>query len=185
MKIYTKTGDDGETSLFAGGRVRKDHLRVSVYGTLDEANSALGFALTLLPTSLNEVASELLQIQNELFVVGAELATPDPARLKMPLVSEKEIERLELAIDQMESKLPALKSFVLPGGSAASAYLHIVRTIVRRAERQLIELHLSGETRPVVEKYLNRLSDYLFVVCRFVNHLLQVSETPWVPSHGK
>lgn len=185
MKIYTKTGDGGETSLFAGGRVRKDHARVEVYGTLDEANSSLGFALTLLPTSLSGFGAELLQIQNELFVVGAELATPDPSKLKMPLVSEKEIERLEFSIDQMESKLPPLKSFVLPGGSAASAYLHVVRTIVRRAERQLIELHLSGETRPMVEKYLNRLSDYLFVACRFVNHSLQVLESPWVPTRSE
>jgi cob(I)alamin adenosyltransferase len=181
MKIYTKTGDNGETSLFAGGRVRKDHKRVQVYGTLDEANSALGFALTLLPKELNAVKDELIGIQNQLFVVGAELATPEPDKLQMPLVSESEILGLETAIDRMESGLPKLQSFVLPGGSSAAAYLHVVRTIVRRAERQLIELHLAGEVRPLVIQYLNRLSDYCFVVTRHINHALSISETPWNP----
>jgi cob(I)alamin adenosyltransferase len=166
MKIYTKTGDLGETALYGGTRVKKSHPRVNAYGTLDEANSILGLALSHLPEREYVIFERLTRVQNELFQVGAELATVEGKKNSCPLVSEVEIAMLEKEIDEMELSLA----------------LHLARTVVRRAERDCVELMQADPLRPEVVRYLNRLSDYLFVSARFVNHVMQKSETPWVPS---
>jgi len=181
MKIYTKTGDLGETSLFGGGRVKKSHPRVNVYGTLDEANSMIGFALSFLPPSESVTLDRLTRVQNELFQVGAELATQAGKKNSCPFVTENEIQALEKEIDAMQSELAPLRYFILPGGSQAGASLHLARTIVRRAERDCVDLEGENAARPEVIRYLNRLSDYLFVMARFVNHAMKKGETPWIP----
>ena len=181
MKIYTKGGDLGETSLWGGSRVLKSHPRVGAYGTLDEANSALGMALAFLPAAETEVQAQLTRVQNELFQVGAELATQEGKKNSCALVSQTEIEILEKEIDAMEASLAPLQNFILPGGSTAGATIHLVRTIVRRAERECVELSRVEKIRPEVIQYLNRLSDYLFVMGRFINHRLDQPETKWVP----
>jgi len=186
MKIYTKTGDLGETSLWGGGRVKKSHPRVNAYGTLDEANSMLGLALSFLPATETLTLDRLTRVQNELFQVGSELATQAGAKNSCPFVSEAEIQTLEKEIDAMESELAPLRNFILPGGSQAGAALHLARTIVRRAERDCVDLGgvdlgRDEAVRPEVIQYLNRLSDYLFVMARFVNHVMKQGETPWIP----
>jgi cob(I)alamin adenosyltransferase len=182
MKIYTKTGDLGETALYGGTRVKKSHPRVNAYGTLDEANSILGLALSHLPEREYVIFERLTRVQNELFQVGAELATVEGKKNSCPLVSEVEIAMLEKEIDEMELSLAPLRNFILPGGASCGAALHLARTVVRRAERDCVELMQADPLRPEVVRYLNRLSDYLFVSARFVNHVMQKSETPWVPS---
>lgn len=178
MKIYTRTGDTGETGLFGGARVKKNHLRVEVYGTIDEVNALLGVArASNLPAEL-ERPLELMQA--DLFVIGAELAC-DPDKLeKLPtdLISSAESTALERLIDETEAHLPQLKNFVLPAGSPAGAALHHARTVARRAERRLLDLE---EVRPEVLIYLNRLSDCLFVLARRANQLGAAPETPWMP----
>jgi cob(I)alamin adenosyltransferase len=181
MKIYTKSGDKGETSLWGGGRVKKSHPRVNTYGTLDEANSTLGLALSFLPDRELIIRERLTRIQSELFQVGAELATQAGAKNSCAPVTETEIVVLEKEIDEMESTLEPLKNFILPSGGSAGATVHLSRTIVRRAERQCVELNESEELRPELIRYLNRLSDYLFVMARFVNHSMQKPETKWIP----
>jgi cob(I)alamin adenosyltransferase len=185
MKIYTKSGDTGETSLWGGARVKKSHPRVSVYGTLDEANSVIGMALSFLsaPMADEEVAFErLTRIQNELFVVGSELATAAGTKSTIVLIEESAVQQLEKEIDEMEASLEPLKNFILPSGSSAGAALHLARTVIRRAERECVDLKFSQgeEIRPVVIHYLNRLSDYLFVIARFVNKRLGQTETKWI-----
>lgn len=179
MKIYTRTGDTGETSLLFGERVAKNDPRVDAYGTVDEANSALGLGLSLLPARVEFEAlrAELLEIQRILFHVGAELATPQGRRPGWELL-DAHVAALEPAIDAMEAQLPLLKSFVLPGGSSAGATLHLARSVVRRAERAAVGLPIEGAAHARVVKYLNRLSDYLFVAARLVNHVLATPETP-------
>ncbi len=181
MKIYTKSGDKGETSLWGGGRVKKSHPRVSVYGTLDEANSTIGLALSFLPATQKAVAEALIRVQNELFQAGSELATSPGAKNTCPFVGESEITRLEQEIDHMEGTLEPLRNFILPGGSSTGSALHLARTIVRRAERECVDLSGLEQIRPEVIQYLNRLSDYLFVAARYVNHRLQQGETKWIP----
>lgn len=169
MKIYTKTGDKGMTSLVYGTRIPKNDLRVEAYGTCDEANSAIGLALSFI---LNEQKSEIIEvkgafhrIQTVLFHVGAELATPEGKEVKWKL-SEKDIKDLEKMIDSWDEELPPLKNFILPGGHPAGAAFHSARTVVRRAERYAVSIN---GTNPLVLSYLNRLSDLLFVAARFVN----------------
>jgi cob(I)alamin adenosyltransferase len=200
MKIYTKTGDKGETSLIGGVRVPKDHLRISTYGTLDELNSLLGVTLTQLPASSIQTRNRLTRIQSELFQLGAELAIPFATpfegkseslgsrkraqkglKAKLIWVGDACVEALEKEIDAMELDLRPLKSFILPGGSAAAGFLHLARAICRRAERELVGLHRTEPVRPEVIRYLNRLSDYLFVSARYVNFQAQIQEVPWVP----
>lgn len=170
-KIYTRGGDKGDTSLGDGSRVRKYDLRVSAYGTLDEANSAVGIA-RLHTANMAETDAMLARIQNDLFDVGADLCTPaapdeDP---KMVLrVVQGQIDRLEREIDAMNAALQPLQSFVLPGGSAAGAYLHLARTVVRRAEREIAALAERESINPLALIYANRLSDHLFVLSRHVN----------------
>jgi len=178
MKIYTKTGDDGSTSLFRGDRVAKDHLRIRVYGTLDELNALLGITLSLggLEKSLEK---NILKIQNELFTLGAELATPRGKEIGIELIQDSHIKALETQMDEMEKNLLPLKNFILPGGHPCSAYLHFARTVCRRAERELITLHRSETCRETVLQYLNRLSDYFFMAARFQNYSSKIKDTPW------
>jgi cob(I)alamin adenosyltransferase len=179
MKIYTKTGDAGETGLFAGPRVRKDDARMEAFGTVDELNAALGLArCEPLPV---EVENLLGRVQSELFSVGAELATPEPQKHGTELIGDGEVTALEQAIDELEATLPPLRNFVLPAGVRASALLHVARGVCRRAERRVVTLAntpgVSVSNRMV--RYLNRLGDYLFVAARYVNHQAGGKETPW------
>lgn len=176
MRIYTKSGDKGSTSLIYGERVKKDDARVEAYGTCDEANSMIGLAMSQLKaSSFNDTAfySILHKIQTGLFHVGSELATPTGKDVKWKLTIQ-DITELEEAIDQWEEQLNPLKQFILPGGSVPGASLHVARTIVRRAERCAI--HIEETVNPLVIQYLNRLSDLLFVAARYVNMQLNEKE---------
>jgi cob(I)alamin adenosyltransferase len=180
MKIYTKTGDRGQTALFGGARVSKASLRVSAYGDVDELNSHLGVVCA--HTSDAALGTRLREIQAELFSLGAELAkNPDKdVDLGVPGVSDRDIERLEQDIDTLETELAPLKTFILPGGSPAAAFLHVARTACRRAERSLVTLLDSEPVRPELLRYLNRLSDWLFVMARVANHRADVVDVPWL-----
>ena len=176
MKIYTKTGDDGKTSLFDNSRVWKSHQRIMSYGAVDELNSALGIAISL---DLDiEVKNILVQIQNDLFVVGSDLANPDMSKTDIR-VSETMIEFLEEKIDIAESELPDLTSFILPGGTLFASILHLSRTIARRAETHVVALSQDEEISKNAVVYLNRLSDLLFVLARSVNKRKNVSDIIW------
>lgn len=176
MKIYTRTGDQGDTGLFGGARVPKNDPRVEAYGTLDELNAQIGFARALSPPL--ELQSLLERLQADLFALGAEVAcTPGKTeRLGMPLLGGPEIEELEAAIDLHEAHLPALETFILPSGSPVGAALHVARTVCRRAERASLSV---VDARPEVLIYLNRLGDLLFVLARRASHLAETKETPW------
>jgi cob(I)alamin adenosyltransferase len=180
MKLYTKTGDDGTTGLFGGGRILKASARVEAYGTVDETNAVLGAAraVGLRP----EIDSVLAGVQEDLFLLGAELACVPgrEAKLAMPLLAEAEIERLEHAIDDADAGCSPLKNFVLPGGSPAAAALHVARTVCRRAERAVLALDDAPPRREVVV-YLNRLSDLLFVLARRANAAAGIADVPWTP----
>lgn len=181
MKIYTRTGDDGTTGLFGGGRVVKTDARVEAYGTVDEANAFVGVARA--EGVGPKVDAVLAEVQSMLFVIGAELAcVPGKERdMKLALVTEQDAAKLEQAIDDAESGLPALKSFVLPGGTRAASALHVVRTVARRAERAVLAASPNGEVRREIIVYLNRLSDLMFVLARRVNHDAGVEEVLWNP----
>lgn len=186
-RIYTRTGDDGSTALGDGTRLSKAHLRIEAYGTVDETNAALG--LVRLHTTAPELASldaMLARIQNELFDLGADLCVPDRGQTLdyEPLrILPEQAARLEREIDELNASLAPLKSFVLPGGHAAAAALHLARTICRRAERLMVHLaETAGETvSPAALAYVNRLSDFLFVASRHVNHATASGDTLWVP----
>jgi cob(I)alamin adenosyltransferase len=180
VKLYTKTGDDGTTGLFGGGRVKKASLRVDAYGTVDELNATIGVART---TKLEPFTDGVLaQVQVDLFTLGAELACVPgkEAKLSMALIGAADAERLEKAIDAAEEGLPPLKNFVLPGGSAQAAALHFCRTVCRRAERGVLALD-DAPARGEVVIYLNRLSDLLFVLARKANLAAAVEDVPWTP----
>lgn len=183
MRIYTRSGDKGETSLIYGQRVPKDDLRVEAYGTCDEANSAIGVALSHLTyedwEGKNDFKETMKRIQTVLFHVGAELATPKGKEVMWEL-KKQHIDELEQAIDQWDQDLSSLKNFILPSGHPASAALHLARTVVRRAERSAVGL---GEelNNSYVVSYLNRLSDLMFVAARYVNHKVGGEETPLSP----
>ncbi len=179
MKIYTRTGDAGETGLYGGERVAKDSIRVMAYGTVDEASSAIGLARATLQDS--EVDGILAEIQNALFELGADLATPMGARQreKLMLIDANDATRLEELIDLYDAELQPLQAFVLPGGTAAAAALHLARAVVRRAEREFRSLSRAEEANPHVGVYLNRLSDLLFTLARVVNMRSGISETRW------
>ena len=168
MKIYTRTGDSGQTSLFGGTRVAKSDARIEAYGTVDELSSFLGAIPNL---------EEIPAIQSDLFEIGAHLASPGTSRF--PGVEPSRIEDLERAIDAMERELTPLTTFILPGGSAAAAQLHIARTVCRRAERRVVALEDDSPATQSTITYLNRLSDYLFVAARFANHRAGVKDVPW------
>jgi cob(I)alamin adenosyltransferase len=180
MKIYTKTGDIGETSLFGGKRVLKSELRIETYGTVDELNSWIGLVRDV---TIEDSRRELLkEIQDRLFTLGAELATADDKRAhKTPVLHEEDISRLEHAIDKMDEELSPLKNFILPGGHVNVSYCHIARTVCRRAERLTVALHQSNALDLLIIKYLNRLSDYLFTLSRKMAKELQAPEINWSP----
>ncbi len=181
MKIYTKKGDAGETGLYGGARVAKDALRIRTYGTFDELNAALGLVGSE-PDLEPGLKSQLLRVQGELFQLGAELATPMGKVVATARIDEFHTRALESEIDDMEAKLPPLKTFILPGGTRAAAGLHLARTISRRAERELITLHKQESMRAEVLQYVNRLSDYLFVCARYANLKSGAADVPWISS---
>ena len=180
MKIYTKTGDHGTTSLFGGKRVSKADLRIDSYGTVDELNSYLGL---LRDQDVNQIRKDvLIEIQDRLFTIGSILATePGNTKVKIPLLIESDITFLEVEMDRMEEMLPPMRFFVLPGGHASVSFGHVARTVCRRAERLAIALDEQEKINPLVIKYLNRLSDYLFMLCRMMTFELKIEETPWKP----
>ncbi len=180
MKIYTKTGDKGTTALFGGKRVSKADLRIDTYGTIDELNSWIGMVRDL---EVNQKRKDVLvEIQDRLFTVGSILATePGNTKVKIPSLAEADILFLEKEIDTMDAALPPMRFFVLPGGHTAISYCHVARTVCRRSERLIIALHAQESVPDEVIKYINRLSDYLFVLSRMVAHELGAEETPWKP----
>lgn len=184
MKVYTKTGDKGTTALLGGTRVSKAHLRLEAYGTVDELNSYMGL---LRDQEVNKQRSELLkQIQDRLFTVGAQLATaPDKNVRKVPDLHESDLEVLEKAIDQMEESLPPLKFFILPGGHQSVSFCHIARTVCRRTERATVALNEQEAVAEIMIRYLNRLSDYLFVLGRKMGQELGAGEVSWKPREAK
>ena len=180
MKIYTRTGDAGETALLGGSRVFKDHARVAAYGDVDELNAVLGLALAegLAP----EDAAILRQVQRDLFALGARLADPTAAvadRREKAALAAEDVERLERAIDERQATLPPLTAFILPGGSRAGAVLHLARTVCRRAERAMVSLHHREPLEPALLTYANRLSDLLFVLARAANQRQGSPEERW------
>ncbi len=181
MKIYTKTGDEGMTSLIGGKRVAKNSARLEAYGTIDELNSLLGMIRSF-PTD-RQVEDELVEIQSRLFDVGGNLATdPENTRFKMKLgVKEADIERLEEAIDRMDGEVPPMTHFVLPGGNEVVSFCHLARTVCRRAERRILDLGGEAEVDALVLKYVNRLSDYLFILSRKLAHDSGLEERKWIP----
>jgi len=180
MKIYTKTGDQGTTSLFGGKRVSKADLRIDTYGTVDELNSYIGL---LRDQAVNQPRlNDLLEVQDRLFTIGSILATePGNQKVKIPHISESDIEFLEQRMDEMDAKLPPMRFFVLPGGHQSVSFCHLARTVCRRAERLTIALNSQDPVDPLVIKYLNRLSDYIFVLSRMMSQELNISESPWKP----
>ena len=183
MKIYTRTGDTGTTALFGGERVPKSHPRINAYGTVDEANAVLGIARGLLAGQPGSDTLEplLARLQEELFVLGADLATPLDAKPVVPRITAAYVDRLEHDIDRLEVELPPLKHFILPGGAPGAAHLQLARTVCRRAERHVVETtaHESVNEQGLV--YLNRLSDLLFVLSRWVNRQAGLQEATWRP----
>ncbi|HLS31327.1 MAG TPA: cob(I)yrinic acid a,c-diamide adenosyltransferase [Flavobacteriaceae bacterium] len=186
MRIYTRTGDKGTTALFGGTRVPKYHLRIETYGTIDELNANIGMIRS---QEISETHQKILiEIQKNLFAIGSELATdPDKAkmrsgeeRLKIKKIREEQVKDLEQEIDQMNEKLPPLRHFLLPGGHQTISFCHISRTVCRRAERLATALFEESPFDESLLKYLNRLSDYLFVLARKISQELEVEETPWI-----
>lgn len=180
MKIYTKTGDQGTTALFGGKRVSKADLRIETYGTVDELNSWIG---VLRDQEVNHKRMRVLvEIQDRLFTIGSILATePGNTKVKIPSLQEEDISLLEKEMDDMDTQLQPMRFFVLPGGHQAISFGHVARTVCRRAERLVITLHEQEPIDAMVIKYMNRLSDYLFVLCRKVTAELNAEETPWKP----
>lgn len=177
-KIYTKTGDDGITGLWGGDRIPKDAARIHAYGTVDECNALIGIVRTLVKPG-DELDDMLRTVQNRLFVVGSDLATPGEKTPAIPRIGPEDSAVVERWIDALEEKLPPLKQFILPGGTSAAAYLHLARTVCRRAERWTVSLTASDDTHKQAVIYLNRLSDFLFVAARYANHAAGVSDHPW------
>ncbi|MBI1185615.1 cob(I)yrinic acid a,c-diamide adenosyltransferase [bacterium] len=177
MKVYTKTGDKGETSLIGGVRVPKSHLRIEAYGTIDELNSFIGLVRDF---TTNDIQNKLLyKVQNTLFVVGSNLASVPSAKMEIPNLQEQEISELEEAIDTMEADLPPLKNFILPGGHPSVSHAHVARCVCRRCERLCVALNSHEAIDKSIIPYLNRLSDYLFVLGRFLAKEAGVEEVIW------
>jgi cob(I)alamin adenosyltransferase len=182
LKIYTKTGDGGKTSLIGGTRLPKSHIRIETYGTTDELNSWIGLVRDLI---VNEAQREILkEAQDRLFTIGSSLAC-DPEkepRMKIPDLVETDIQLLEKAIDSMNEHIPPMKFFILPGGHPVISQIHIARCVCRRAERLCVNMQVQELfVEPRAIKYLNRLSDYLFVLARFIGYEMKVEEVPWKP----
>lgn len=190
MKIYTRTGDTGKTGLFGGPRVSKHHIRIESYGTVDELNAVLGMVMAsgrsldsdaLTNHALGAVLATVDRVQRELFIIGADLATPSDARAATVRVTEEHVQTLETEIDALVTRLPELKRFILPGGSMMAAHLHLARTVCRRAERLVVALAEQEDINEHTIVYLNRLSDWLFTATRAVNLALGVPENEWLP----
>ncbi|PQJ76137.1 cob(I)yrinic acid a,c-diamide adenosyltransferase [Polaribacter gangjinensis] len=187
MKIYTKTGDEGTTGLFGGTRVQKNNLRIESYGTVDELNAYIGMIKD--QEISTEIKQSLLKIQHDLFTLGAMLATPPEKetlkngtdRLNIPKIDENSILFLENEIDQMEATLPQMTHFILPGGHTTVSFCHIARCVCRRAERLTVALNEQESINQTILMYLNRLSDYLFVLARKLSHDLSIEEIKWIP----
>ena len=181
MKIYTKTGDEGDTGLFGGGRVAKDHPRVRAYGDVDELSATLGLARATPPTDLEDQL--LADIQRDLFAIGGQLATPDPAKVAKALekasLSHDRVKAMESAIDRADESLEPLKAFILPGGTSKAAALHVARAVCRRAERSVVGLARESDVPQLFLVYLNRLSDLLFTLARLANHQAGQREDSW------
>jgi cob(I)alamin adenosyltransferase len=182
QRIYTKTGDAGDTGLFGGGRVRKSHPRVEAYGAVDELNAVLGRAAVDVDTG--SIRERLSLVQFDLFSLGSHLATDVPdgrPQPQLPSLPDARVAEMEAWIDEAEAELPELRSFILPGGSRGGAALHVARTVCRRAERRVVELAAGDDVAPSIPVYLNRLSDLLFVLARLENHRTGQPEQPWLP----
>jgi cob(I)alamin adenosyltransferase len=178
MKIYTKKGDEGKTSLIGGTRVKKSHIRIESYGTVDELNSFIGVIRDSAKDKFKD--AELQHIQDHLFTLGADLATDkSKSKMKNPILEEKDVEHLENSMDEMGKELPDLMNFIIPGGDLTSSYCHVARCVCRRAERIAIELGEEEEVDPLIIKYLNRLSDYLFTLARLYTVKQAGVETLW------
>jgi cob(I)alamin adenosyltransferase len=186
MKIYTRTGDDGGTALFGGGRVRKDHVRVEAYGTVDELNSVIGWTITQVEDAT--VGERLSRIQHDLFAIGADLATPpakeNRVRPQTPILPLERVVMMERWMDEADAELPELRAFIIPGGSAGAAALHMARTVCRRAERTVVHLAEQESVNLDIITYLNRLSDLLFTLARLENHRSDRADVEWVKPTG-
>lgn len=178
FKIYTKTGDKGQTSLFGGRRLPKDHLRIDAYGTIDELNAHLGLVADTADNP--QIRTQIQEIQNRLFVVGASLASDPDKAPPIPDILHADVVLLESWIDTMEASLEPLKNFILPGGHPTVSNCHVARCVCRRAERLVVALHHDEHVEPLIMEYLNRLSDYLFVLCRYLAKQLGVVEICWI-----
>ncbi|WP_114781461.1 cob(I)yrinic acid a,c-diamide adenosyltransferase [Botryobacter ruber] len=180
MKIYTKTGDKGTTSLIGGTRVAKSHLRIESYGTVDELNAYVGLVRD---QEVNKVRADFLkEIQDRLFTIGSSLASdPEKSKMKIPDLHEEDVVLLEQEIDKMTAEVPPLRAFVLPGGHQSVSFCHVARCVCRRAERLVIRLQEESFVDELIIKYLNRLSDYLFALCRKMTYELQAEEVAWKP----
>lgn len=184
MKIYTKKGDQGRTSLLGGDQVLKSNVRIEAYGTIDELNAYIGLIKDIFPDQ--KAAQKLLEIQETLFVIGSHLAsTKESAQKYLPNIDSSSVKKLEKDIDAMEKKLKPLTSFILPGGSVAISYCHVARCVCRRAERAIVLLDETSPVQPIIIQYINRLSDYLFVLARYSAHIEHVEEIKWTPKKGK
>lgn len=186
LKIYTKTGDKGFTSLLGGTKIPKNNLRIEGYGTIDELNCHIGLCRDVIHN--NQVKATLLQVQHHLFIIGSQLANdlPDTSSFKLPELHEDDITLLETQIDSMEAQLPAMQNFILPGGHATVSQIHVSRCVCRRAERLVVGFfsHSEADCNNIIIKYLNRLSDYLFVLARFMGKELNVEEIKWIPRNS-
>lgn len=180
MKIYTKTGDKGQTSLIGGTRVAKHHIRIEAYGTVDELNSWMGVVRDSIS---GETTKQLIiDIQEKLFTIGSHLASdPEKSRMKLPEINDEHVAVMEAAMDAIEKTVPPMKNFVLPGGHLAVSHCHVARCVCRRAERCIIHLSETAEVNEVIIRYVNRLSDYLFMLSRKLTHELGAEEIPWIP----
>lgn len=177
FKIYTKTGDKGETGLFGGKRLPKNHIRIESYGTVDELNSYVGLIRDVV--TISEIKKLLKAIQDRLFAIGASLASDPEKNMVTPDILPADIELLEKEMDRMDEQLPALKNFILPGGHPTVSYCHLARCVCRRAERMVVALKANEEVDEVVLQYLNRLSDYFFILARFLGQVLGAEEVVW------
>ena len=179
MKIYTKKGDQGQTSLIGGDRVSKHHIRIEAYGTIDELNSYIGILRSFVTDEINNPV--LPEVQDRLFTIGSLLAQAPNSKMILPDLNDTDIVLLENSIDKMNEILPALRSFVLPAGSIEIAHCHVARCVCRRGERLIVQLDELQHVEPEILKYINRLSDYLFVLGRYIGHLKNVPEVSWKP----
>ncbi|MCB0765130.1 MAG: cob(I)yrinic acid a,c-diamide adenosyltransferase [Flavobacteriales bacterium] len=182
MKIYTRGGDDGSTGLLGGSRTEKDSIRITAYGSIDELNSHIG---VLRDHARGTVDDLLVPVQGELFSLGSRLASPSEEqalKARVPVLSDEVVARLESEMDRMDAELPVMRNFILPGGCLAASQAHVCRTVCRRAERAVVQLGRSEEVPAIAVRYLNRLSDLLFVLARYLAHKEGVPDTPWSPN---